>query len=242
MPVDTHRIVPAERHPLILKQCEPDPRRKMVGETKTQYRAEAWAKNSLLTSKLLSGPGNNKRQLSNDDKNEKAATSLLGQPTFAKKKLSGLAGIGGKTMDFSSLTTNKLLSTQSCSISGSGKADMMSTNKLLATGMPSRSSLFSSSVTSNRLTTPQTINTSPRSIKGIDTQLSVTEGRSSAKVARIEKEKVVEFDNMETDEKTPDLDFPSYPSLSDGIVMDSETTPPDAHDFDHLPGEKVHAD
>merc|ERR1712004_439430 len=129
VPVDTHRIVPAERHPLILKQCEPDPRRKMVGESKTQCRAETWAKNPLLTSKLLSGPGNNKRQLSNDnqDKNEKAATSLLGPPTFAKKRLSGLAGIGGKTMDFSSLTTNKLLSTQSCSISG--KADMMSTNK-----------------------------------------------------------------------------------------------------------------
>ena len=215
----------------------------MVGESTTQYRAETWAKNPLLTSNLLSGPKNNKRQLSNDnqDKNEKTATSLLGQPTFAKKKLPGLAGINGRTMDFSSLTTNKLLSTQSCSISGSGKADMMSTNKLLATGMPSRSSLFSSSVTSNRLTTPQTINTSPRSIKGIDTQLSVTEGRSSAKVARIEKEKVVEFDNMETDEKTPDLDFPSYPSLSDGIVMDSQT-PPEVQDFDHLPGEKVHLD
>merc|ERR1719494_1669698 len=101
--------------------------------------------------------------------------------------------------------------------------------------MPSRSSMFSSSVTSNRLTTPQTINTSPRSIKGIDTQLSVTEGRSSAKVARIEKEKPY---NMETDEKTSDLDFPSYPSLSDGIVRDSQTTPPNVHDFDHLPGEK----
>ena len=238
--------MPAERHPLILKQCEPDPSRKMVGETKTQCRAETWAKNSLLTSNLLSGPENNKRQLSNDnqDKKEKAATSLLGQPTFAKMRLSGLAGFGGGTMDmdFSSLTTNKLLSTQSCSISGSGKTDMMSTNKLLATGMPSRSSLFSSSVTSNRLTTPQTINTSPRSIKGIDTQLSVTEGRSSAKVARIDKEKGVNFDNMETDEKTPDLDFPSYPSLSDGIVMDSQTTPPEVHDFDHLPGEKVHVD
>merc|ERR1712004_251091 len=224
VPVDTHRIVPAERHPLILKQCEPDPRRKMVGESKTQCRAETWAKNPLLTSKLLSGPGNNKRQLSNDnqDKNEKAATSLLGQPTFAKKRLSDLAGFGGGTMDFSSLTTNKLLSTQSCSISGSGKTDMMSTNKFLATGMSSRSSLFSSSVTSNRLTTPQTLNTSPRSIKGIDTQLSVAEGRSSAKVARPEKEKVVEFDNMETDDKTPDIDFPSYPCLSDGIVMDCE--------------------
>ena len=214
----------------------------MVGETKTQYQAEAWAKNPLLTSNLLSGPENNKRQLSNDnqDKNEKAATSLLGQPTFAKKRLSGLAGIGGGTMDFSSLTTNKLLSTQSCSISG--KADMMSTNKLLATGMPSRSLLFSSSVTSNRLTTPQTINTSPRSIKGIDAQLSVTEGRSSAKVARIEKEKGLKLENTETDEKTSDLDFPSYPSLSDGIVMDSQTTPADVHDFDHLPGEKVHLD
>ena len=212
----------------------------MVGESTIQYRAEAWAKNSLLTSNLLSGPENNKRGLSNDnqDKHEKSATSLLGQPTFAKKSVSGLAGIGGRTMDFSSLTTNKLLSTQSIS----GKADMMSTNKLLATGMPSRSSLFSSSVTSNRLTTPQTINTSPRSIKGIDAQLSVTEGRSSAKVARIEKEKGVKVDNMETDEKTSDLDFPSYPSLSDGIVMDSQTTPPDVHDFDHLPGEKVHVD
>ena len=216
----------------------------MVGESKTQYRAETWAKNPLLTSNLLPGPEKNKRRLSNDnqDKNEKVATSLLGQPTFAKKRLSGLAGIGGGTMDFSSLTTNKLLSTHSCSISGSGKADMMSTNKLLATGMPSRSSLFSSSFTSDRLTTPQTINTSPRSIKGIDTQVSVTEGRSSAKVAPIEKEKGMKFDNMETDEKNSDLDFPSYPSLSDGIVMDSQTTPADVHDFDHLPGEKVHLD
>ena len=215
-----------------------------MGESTTQYRAETWAKNSLLTSNLLSGPENNKRRLSNDnqDKNEKVATSLLGQPTIAKRSLSGLAGIGGTTLDFSSLTTNKLLSTQSCSKSGSGKADRMSTNKLLATGMPSRSSLFSNSVTSNRLTTPQTINTSPRSIKGIDTQLSVTEGRSSAKVARIEKEKGVKVDNMETDEKTSDLDFPSYPSLSDGIVVDSQTTPADVHDFDHLPGEKVHLD
>ena len=61
-------------------------------------------------------------------------------------------------------------------------------------------------------------------------------------MARIEKEKEVKFDNMETDEKTSDPDFPSYPSLSDGIVMDSQTTPPDVHDFDHLPGEKVHLD
>ena len=63
-------------------------------------------------------------------------------------------------------------------------------------------------------------------------------------MARIEKEKGVKFDNMEmeTDEKTSDLDFPSYPSLSDGIVMDSQTTPADVHDFDHLPGEKVHLD
>ena len=51
----------------------------MVGESKTQYRAETWAKNPLLNSKLLSGPENNKRQLSNDnqDNNENVATSLL---------------------------------------------------------------------------------------------------------------------------------------------------------------------
>ena len=71
----------------------------------------------------------------------------------------------------------------------------------------------------------------------MENKLSVTEKGSSAKVPRIEasaKSEDIEMDDMEADPT-----FPSYPSLTDNIVIKSTATSPVVHEVDHLTGEKV---
>ena len=72
----------------------------------------------------------------------------------------------------------------------------------------------------------------------MDTQASFTEKRSSAKVPRIEVSSKAE--DMEIDEKDPELILPSYPSLTGNIViMESTAVSPAVTEIDHLTGEKV---
>ena len=82
----------------------------MKDQTKTPFRAEAWAKNPMLTSSLLSVPEGNKRRLSEEDhdRNKKATSIPLGQSLLTSKTPTHLGGF--KTIDFSSLTANRLLS------------------------------------------------------------------------------------------------------------------------------------
>ena len=71
----------------------------------------------------------------------------------------------------------------------------------------------------------------------MENKLSVTEKGSSAKVPRIEasaKSEDIEMDDMEADPT-----FPSYPSLTDNIMIKSTATSPVEHEVDHLTGEKV---
>ena len=71
----------------------------------------------------------------------------------------------------------------------------------------------------------------------MDKQASFTEKRSSGKVPRIEVSSKAE--DMEIDEKDPELILPSYPSLTGNIVMESTAVSPAVNEIDHLTGEKV---
>ena len=71
----------------------------------------------------------------------------------------------------------------------------------------------------------------------MENQLSVTEKGSSAKVPRIEVS--AKSEEIAMDEKEPDPTFPSYPSLTDNIVIKSTAISPVVHEVDHLTVEKV---
>ena len=45
--------------------------------------------------------------------------------------------------------------------------------------------------------------------------------------------------DFEMDDMEPDPTFPSYPSLTDNVVIKSTATSPVVHEVDHLTGEKV---
>ena len=59
----------------------------MKDQTKTPFRAEAWAKNPMLTSSLLSVPEGNKRRLSEEDhdRNKKATSIPHGKSLLTSK-------------------------------------------------------------------------------------------------------------------------------------------------------------